>query len=43
MEYARKQIAYLTPDWETTKRKNEAEFLVDKILKLPRPGIQSTG
>ena len=41
MEFARKQIAYLTPDWETTKRKNEAEFLVGKILKLPRPGIQS--
>jgi len=43
MEFTRKQIAYLTPDWETTKRKNEAEFLVGKILKLPRPGIQSNG
>lgn len=41
MEFARKQIAYLTPEWESSKRKNEAEFLVGKILKLPRPGIQS--
>ena len=41
MEFARKQIAYLTPEWESSKRKNEAEFLVGKILNLPSPGIQS--
>jgi len=41
MEFARKQIAYLTPEWDVSKRKNEGEFLVGKILKLPRPGIQS--
>lgn len=41
MEFARKQIAYLTPEWDVSKRKNEVEFLVGKILKLPRPGIQS--
>ena len=41
MEFARKQIAYLTPEWDSSKRKNEAEFLVGKILNLPSPGIQS--
>ena len=41
MEYARNQITHLTPEWESSKRKNEAEFLVGKILKLPPPGIQS--
>jgi hypothetical protein len=41
MEFARKQIAYLTPEWDRSKRKNEAEFLVKKILNLPRPGLQS--
>ena len=43
MQFARKQITYLTPEWESSKRKKEAEFLVGKILKLPRPGIQSNG
>ena len=41
MEYARKQITHLTPEWDSSKRKNEADFLVKKILNLPRPGIQS--
>ena len=41
MEFSRKQIAYLTPEWDSSKRKNEAEFLVGKILNLPSPGIQS--
>ena len=41
MEFARKQITYLTPEGESPKLKNEAEFLVKKILNLPRPGLQS--